>query len=64
MITLYSFGPFFGLPDASPFVMKGEMLLKLAGLPYRDQYPRLHARRPRANYRTSKTAAKSSPTPR
>jgi glutathione S-transferase len=34
MITLYSYGPFFGLPDASPFVMKGEMLLKLAGLPY------------------------------
>ena len=34
MITLYTFGPFFGCPDASPFVMKGEMLLKLAGLPY------------------------------
>ena len=34
MITLYTFGPFFGLPDASPFVMKGEMLLKLAGIPY------------------------------
>ena len=34
MITLYTFGPFFGLPDPSPFVMKGEMLLKLAGLPY------------------------------
>ena len=34
MITLYSYGSFFGLPDASPFVMKGEMLLKLAGLPY------------------------------
>lgn len=34
MITLHTFGPFFGLPDASPFVMKGEMLLKLAGLPY------------------------------
>jgi glutathione S-transferase len=34
MITLYAFGPFFGCPDASPFVMKGEMLLKLAGLPY------------------------------
>lgn len=34
MITLYSFGSYFGLPDASPFVMKGEMLLKLAGLPY------------------------------
>lgn len=34
MITLYTFGPFFGLPDPSPFVMKGEMLLKLSGLPY------------------------------
>lgn len=34
MITLYTFGPFFGCPDASPFVIKGEMLLKIAGLPY------------------------------
>jgi len=34
MITLYTFGPFFGLPEASPFVMKAEMLLKLAGLEY------------------------------
>lgn len=34
MITLYAFGPAFGLPDPSPFVMKAEMLLKLAGLPY------------------------------
>jgi glutathione S-transferase len=34
MITLYTFGPGLGLPDPSPFVMKGEMLLKLAGLPY------------------------------
>jgi glutathione S-transferase len=34
MITLYTFGPSFGLPDPSPFVMKGEMLLKLSGLPY------------------------------
>ena len=34
MITLYTFGPYFGLPDPSPFVMKGEMLLKLAKLPY------------------------------
>src|SRR5262245_8225744 len=34
MITLYTFGPAWGLPDTSPFVMKGEMLLKLAGLPY------------------------------
>lgn len=34
MITLYTFGPAFGLPDPSPFVMKGEMLLKLSRLPY------------------------------
>jgi glutathione S-transferase len=34
MITLYTFGPYFGLPDPSPFVMKGEMLLKLSGLKY------------------------------
>ena len=34
MITLYTFGPSFGLPDASPFVMKAELLLKMAGLPY------------------------------
>ena len=35
MITLYTFGPHFGLPDPSPFVTKAEMLLKMAGLPYR-----------------------------
>ena len=34
MITLYTFGPYFGLPDASPFVMKAEILLKMANLPY------------------------------
>jgi glutathione S-transferase len=34
VITLYTFGPFFGSPDASPFVMKAEMLLKIAGLAY------------------------------
>jgi glutathione S-transferase len=34
MITLYAFGPAFGLPDASPFVMKTAVLLKMAGLPY------------------------------
>jgi len=34
MITLYTFGPYFGLPDGSPFVTKAMMLLKLAGLPY------------------------------
>jgi glutathione S-transferase len=35
MLTLYTFGRAFGLPDGSPFVCKAEMLLKLAGLPYR-----------------------------
>jgi glutathione S-transferase len=34
MITLYSFGPAFGLPDPSPFVTKAEVLLKMAGLTY------------------------------
>ncbi len=36
MITLYKFGPFFGLPDASPFCIKAEMLLKIAGLEYKN----------------------------
>jgi glutathione S-transferase len=34
MITLYNFGPAFGLPDPSPFVTKAEVLLKMAGQPY------------------------------
>ncbi|WP_413990205.1 glutathione S-transferase family protein [Labrys okinawensis] len=34
MITLFAFGPVFGLPDMSPFVTKAHLLLKLAGLPY------------------------------
>ena len=35
MITLYTFGPAFSLPDPSPFVTKVEVLLKMAGLTYR-----------------------------
>jgi glutathione S-transferase len=35
MITLYAFGPAFGLPDPSPFVTKAELLLKMTGLTYR-----------------------------
>jgi glutathione S-transferase len=35
MITLYTFGAAFGLPDASPFVTKVHVLLKMAGQPYR-----------------------------
>src|SRR5580692_4763877 len=32
MLTLYGFGPAFGLPDPSPFVMKSEVQLKMAGI--------------------------------
>ena len=35
MITLYTFGPAFGLSDPSPFVTKAQTLLSMAGLPYR-----------------------------
>jgi glutathione S-transferase len=35
MITLFAFGPAFGLPDPSPFVIKTQMLLRMAGVPYR-----------------------------
>ena len=34
MITLHTFGPGMGAPDASPFVLKTMLLLKLAGLQY------------------------------
>jgi glutathione S-transferase len=34
MITLYGFGPMFGLPDASPFVLKTLTQLKMSGLPF------------------------------
>lgn len=35
MITLYKFGAGIGLPEASPFATKAELLLKIAGLPYK-----------------------------
>jgi glutathione S-transferase len=35
MITLYVFGPYFGLPDPSAYVIKTETQLKMAGLSYR-----------------------------
>ncbi len=37
MITLYTFGPAWGLPDPSPFVTKADVLLKLSGLSHRTQ---------------------------
>lgn len=36
MITLYTFGPYFGLPDGSPFVTKAMLLLKFAGLAFTE----------------------------
>lgn len=35
MITLYGFGPGFGLPEISPYATKTEIQLTLAGLPFR-----------------------------
>ena len=35
MLTFHGFGPAFGLPDPSPFVMKSEIQLKMAGVPYK-----------------------------
>ncbi len=37
MITLYTFGPYFGLSDSSPFVRKAMALLKIAQLPFATQ---------------------------
>ena len=37
MITLYGFGPGFGLPEKSPFVTKTEVQMKMAGLAYRKE---------------------------
>ena len=37
MITLYGFGPFCGLPDGSPFVLKVMTLLNFAGVDYREE---------------------------
>jgi glutathione S-transferase len=37
MINLYQFAPAFGLPNLSPFCMKVETYLRMAGLPYECQ---------------------------
>ena len=34
-IVLYGSNPGFGLPESSPFVIKAEVQLQMAGLPYR-----------------------------
>ena len=37
MITLYTFGPMFGLPDPSSFVTKALVMLKISGLPFKTE---------------------------
>ena len=37
MITLFGFGPGFGLPEIGPYVTKTEVQLKMAGLAYRKE---------------------------
>lgn len=38
MITLYTFGPNFGLPDPSPFAIKTDVQLKMTGLRYETAF--------------------------
>jgi glutathione S-transferase len=40
MIVLYTFGPLWGLPDPSPFVMKSAVQLKMSGLAFRTEKSR------------------------
>jgi glutathione S-transferase len=37
MITVYKFGSYWDVPDLSPFVVKVETWLRMAGLPYRTE---------------------------
>lgn len=37
MLTVYVFGPGFGLPDTSPYVLKLETWLRMARVPYRSE---------------------------
>ena len=55
MITLYTFGPYFGLPDASPFVIKAMLLLKFAGLDVSAKIAAGFARRQKASCLISMT---------
>ena len=47
MIKLYQFQPAFGLPNASPFCMKVENYLRMAGLPYEIAPRASHFRAPK-----------------
>ena len=60
MITLYTFGPAFGLPDPSPFVTKAEVLLKMAGMPFRTDTEGFN-KAPKGKLPISRTTASASP---
>ena len=60
MINSIVFGPFHGLPDASPFVLKAMTLLKLAGLDYVDRSDAASRARLRASCLISTTMEPSS----
>lgn len=47
MITLYQFPPVWGLPNGSPFCMKVETYLRMAGLPYENRYVMNPAKSPK-----------------
>ncbi len=47
MITLFGFGPGLGVPEASPYVTKTEVQLKMAGLDYRKDMTTGFARAPK-----------------
>jgi glutathione S-transferase len=47
MITLHQYPPAFGLPSLSPFCIKVEVFLKVAGLPYLVKHERNPARGPK-----------------
>ena len=57
MITLYVFGPNFGLPETSPYVTKTEVQLKMAGLRLPQTDAAACRSRPRASCPSSTTTA-------
>ncbi len=61
MIKLFQFAPAFGLPNASPFCMKLETYLRMAGLPFQLVNRATYSRRRSASCPTSMMAAPSSP---
>ena len=63
MITLYGFGPGFGLPEISPFVTKTEVQLKMAGLAYRKEKADAAGLSRRGNCPTSSTTRRALPIP-